>query len=168
MPLEWYVIRSKPNKEMFLVGQLESRDVEVFYPKLHVKPVNPRSRKIRPYFPGYLFIHVDMEKNASVIFERIPGVMHLVHVGGEVARVPEAVVLGIKARVDEIKTAGGEILETLKPGDRVKIDRGPFEGYEGILDVRISGTERVRVLLQMLQKRQLPVELPAAYVEKKK
>ena len=59
MAVFWYAIRSKPNKEDFLARQFEAADVPVFYPCLRVSPVNPRSRKTKPYFPGYLFIQVD-------------------------------------------------------------------------------------------------------------
>ena len=56
----WYALRSKPNKEEALWRELLAGSYEVFYPQLHVQPVNPRSRKVRPYFPGYLFINIDL------------------------------------------------------------------------------------------------------------
>lgn len=168
MAINWYVIRSKPNREEFLAGQLESRGIEVFYPQLRVKPVNPRSRKIKPYFPGYLFIRIDFEKNQSLSFNHIPGAANLVFIGNEPAFVPDNIISAIRLRVEEINDAGGEVMKSLKPGDWVKIHEGPFEGYEGILDSKISGNKRVRVLLKMLQKRQLPVDMPVAYVEAKK
>ncbi len=56
----WYVMRSKPNKETFLTGQLELHHIEFYYPQLKVHPVNPRCRKIQPYFPGYLFIQANI------------------------------------------------------------------------------------------------------------
>ena len=58
----WYVVRSKPNKEMALWRELTARGLECFYPQLRVRPVNPRSRRIRSYFPGYLFLHTDIEQ----------------------------------------------------------------------------------------------------------
>lgn len=164
----WHVIRSKPNKEAFLAGQLESRNVEFYYPQLKVHPVNPRCRKIKPYFPGYLFIKTDLEINHTSAFGRIPGAIGLVFLGGESAYVPESILNAIHVRVDEINEAGGELFEVMKKGDRIKIHSGPFEGYDAIFDSRIAGTERVKVFLTMLQKRILPVELPAGYVNRKK
>jgi hypothetical protein len=49
----WYVLRSKPNQEDFLWGQLIARRIEVYYPCIRAKVVNPRTRKIKPSFPGY-------------------------------------------------------------------------------------------------------------------
>lgn len=56
MTLQWFVLRSKPNKEDFFYDQLLAHRLEVFYPCIRVQVVNPRTRKIKPYFPGYLFI----------------------------------------------------------------------------------------------------------------
>jgi transcriptional antiterminator RfaH len=40
------------------------------------------------------------------------------------------------------------------------IEDGPFSGYRAIFDAQISGEERVRVLLRMLDKhREVPLEL---------
>jgi len=164
MALFWYVARSKPNREEFLEGQLLSRDVEVYFPRMRVKPVNPRARKHKPYFPGYLFLRIDLEKNSVTNLERIPGMVRLVSFGGEVSIVPEPIINAIRVKVDEINAAGGQKRMGIQPGTTVKIEKGPFEGYEGIIDSRIPGKERVRVLLKMLQNRKVPVELPVENV----
>jgi transcriptional antiterminator RfaH len=70
--------------------------------------------------------------------------------------------------VEEIAAAGGEFYDGLKPGDLVRISSGPFAGYEAIFDARLPGSERVRVLIQMLSDRSVPVELKAGQVERKK
>lgn len=164
----WYVLRSKPNKEAFLAGQLESRNITVLDLQVKVNPVNPRARHFKPYFPGYIFIHADLQIHPPVLFERIPGAARLVHVGDEIAYVPDTIIQAIRTRVEQVNAAGGEVLDSLKPGDRISVQSGPFEGYEGILDVKIPGTERVRILLQMLHDRKLVVEVPAGQVALKK
>jgi transcriptional antiterminator RfaH len=50
----------------------------------------------------------------------------------------------------------------------VIIQEGPFKGFEAIFDVKISGNERVRVLLNLLQRRQVSLELPTGLLRKKK
>lgn len=164
MALNWHVIRSKPNREDFLTRELESRDVEYYYPRLRANPVNPRARRFKAYFPGYLFIHVDLEKVNTSSLERIPGAANLVSFGGEFSSVPENMVHAIRRKVDEVNEKGDERAAALHPGGRVEIEHGPFAGYTAILDANLPGTERVRVLLQMLAKRDLPVEMPAEYV----
>jgi transcriptional antiterminator RfaH len=164
----WYALHSHPNKEELLWQQLMAREVEVFYPRIPANPVNPRARKIKPYFPGYLFINADLEQAGISVFRWMPYATGLVMFGGEPAVVPEALIYTVRQRVDEITRAGGELLNEVKPGERVVIQDGPFAGYEAIFDVRLPGKERVRVLLQMLTRRSVPLELSAGQIQKKK
>jgi transcriptional antiterminator RfaH len=163
----WYALRSKPRKEEVLWQQLLAREVEVYFPRIRVNPVNPRSRKLRPYFPGYMFVYVDLEEVGLSKFNWMPHAIGLVSFGGEPATVPENLIHLVRKRVDEIAEAGGEFYDGLKAGDPVRISSGPFAGYEAIFDARLPGTERVRVLIQMLSDRSIPVELKAGQVERK-
>lgn len=168
MAESWYALRSKPRKEEVLWKQLLARDIEVFFPRIRVHPVNPRSRKLRPYFPGYMFVHVDLDEVGLSKFNWMPFAIGLVSFDGEPAVVPENLVHEVRRRVEEIAAAGGEFFDGLQPGESVRISSGPFAGYEAIFDMRLPGTERVRVLIQMLTDRNMPVELKAGQVERKK
>lgn len=159
MALSWYAIRSKPNKEDFLAGQLEAYGVEVFYPRIFVKTVNPRARKVRAYFPSYLFVHVDLEKVSTSTLRWMPGAVSLISFDGEPAMVPDLLIAAIRRQVEFINASQKKFVEELKPGDSVLVQDGPFAGYEAIFDGRISGRDRVRVLLNFLQKRQVPLDL---------
>lgn len=165
----WYAMRSKPRKEEILWHQLLAQEYEVFFPRLRVQPVNPRSRKLRAYFPGYMFINVDIEEIGLSTFQWMPHAIGLVSFDGEPASVPEHLIHAIRKRVDEIAAAGGELFDGLKPGDEVNISSGPFAGYEALFDARLPGSERVRVLIKMLSdQRRIPVELKSGQVERKK
>jgi transcription antitermination factor NusG len=168
MNLRWFVIRSKPHKEDLLTEQMQLRQLEIFHPCIRVQTVNPRARKVKPYFPGYVFAHFDLEKTGRSSMQFIPGAASLVTFGGEPADVPDGLIQAIRRRVDEINAAGGELFETLKRGEPIRIHSGPFEGYEGIFDVRLPGTDRARVLLRLLKDRQMRVELPAGSIRVKK
>ena len=72
MTSSWYVLHSKPNREDFLFTQLLYRELKVFYPRLHVNPINPRARKVKPFFPGYLFVNVDKENSSLSHLAYIP------------------------------------------------------------------------------------------------
>jgi transcriptional antiterminator RfaH len=168
MTVSWYVLHSKPRKEELLAEQLELRKVETFAPRIRVQVVNPRARKVRPYFPGYVFTHVDLDKIGLSALHYMPGSAGLIMFGGTPAYVPDGLIHAIRQRVEEINTAGGELFEVLKPGETVFIHSGPFAGYEAIFDARLLGTERVRVLLKLLRNRQMQVELLAGQVRPKK
>ena len=45
------------------------------------------------------------------------------------------------------------------------IRSGPFSGCEGIFDKRLDGNERVQVLLNLLQNRQMRLVLPVRQVQ---
>lgn len=159
MALSWYAIRSKPNKEDFLAGQLEAYGIEVFYPRLLVKTVNPRARKARPYFPSYLFVHVDLGKINTSTLRWMPGAVNLISFDGEPASVPDLLIAALERQVSAINASRKSFVDELKPGDAILVQDGPFAGYEAIFDGKLSGRDRVRVLLNFLQKRQVPLEL---------
>ena len=168
MDMHWYALRCKARKEDVVCKQLREREVEVFYPRLRVNPVNPRARKVRPYFPGYMFVRLDLSVLGMSAFQWMPHTLGLVSFGGEPALVPDNLIYAIRQRVEEIAAAGGEVFDGLKHGDAVWIDYGPFEGYEAIFDTKLPGSERVRVMLTWLDSRQIPVELDAGVIRQKK
>jgi len=164
----WYVLRSKPLKEDMVWRQAQSRGFNTFYPRLRVRPVNPRARKVLPYFPGYLFVQADLQDVGLSTFQYMPYAIGLVCFGGEPANVPEELINAIRRRVEEIAEVGGELFKGLKRGDQVWIQAGPFADYQAIFDTRLGGGERVRVLMKMLNDRFVPVEIDAAMIEKVK
>jgi len=163
--IKWYILHSKPNKEEFVLQQLGIHNIDVYYPYIRVQPVNPRSRKTRPYFPGYLFVNADLDTVGTTVLKWIPGAIGLVDFGGELASVPDDLLQTIRQHVDRINSTNSETLGIFMPGDQVIIQSGPFAGYQAIFDSYLSGHERVRVLLQMIKYRQLKIELPRARLE---
>ena len=160
-------MRTKPRMEDFLGDQLRLRGLEVFSPFIRVQVVNPRSRKLRPYFPGYIFVHADPESPSVTNWSHLPGSSGLVQFGGQPASVPDGLIHAIRQKVDAINAAGGELFQALTKGQQVIIHSGPFNGYTAIFDARLPGADRVRVLLQLLKDRYLPVDLPAGQVRLK-
>lgn len=170
MATHWYVLRSKPHKENTAWKYVQSQDfdgeVELYYPRLHVDPVNPRARKIRPFLPGYLFVRTDLDEVGLSTFQWMPFTNGLVCFGGVPAVVPEEIVAAIERHVAAINEVGGEFYYELEPGDLVEITDGPFAGYRAIFDMRLSGRDRVRVFLEMLEGQAMRVELHASQIEK--
>ncbi len=166
MSTNWYALRSKPRKEASVSRQARARGFEAFYPCIRVQPVDPRSSRIRPFFPNYLFVRADLEVSGLSTFQYMPHAIGLVCFGGEPAPVSELIVEAIRKKIARISAAGGELFESLSPGDRVWIEAGPLSGYEAVFDARLRGSERVRVLLKMLSDQYVPVELSAGVIEK--
>ncbi len=169
MTFHWYALRTKPRKEDVVWQQIRSQEIEHYYPRVKVHPVNPRARKVKPYFPGYLFIRIDLEDKGISAFKWMPHSMGLVSFGGEPAYIPDNILYEMRQRVQEIADAGGEIFDGLKPGDVVRVHEGLFAGYEAIFDARLDGKERVRVLLQFINnQREVSVELDVSQIRKEK
>ena len=169
MEVLWYALRSKPRKEEIVWRQLQARGIENYFPRLRVNPVNPRSKKYKPYFPGYLFVRMDLEVTGLSYFQWMPHTIGLVTFGGEPAVVPEHLIQAISRRLKDIAESGGEVFDGLKKGDIVWINGGPFSGYTAIFESRLSGSERVRVLLKLLNdQRNIPLELKSSQIRKER
>jgi transcriptional antiterminator RfaH len=160
------VVHTRPHKEQVVWRQLLAQEFTVFYPCLQVQPANPRSRTVRPYFPGYMFVQAELGEVGMSVFRWMPHANGLVRFGGVPATVPDALVDALRRHLREIALAGGELFYELKPGDAITIRRGPFAGYEGIFDARLNGGDRVRVLLKMLNDRYVPMELAVGQIQK--
>ena len=157
--IHWYVMHSKPRKEAFLRERLRIQGVEVYCPLIRVNPVNPRARKEQPFLPGYLFVHVDFEKTSISEFQGISGSIGLVCYGDEPAYVGDALIQEIQKQVDEITDSAYNYVDRFRSGDLVVINDGPFATYKAMFDCRLSGSDRVRVLLELLQDQKIRLEL---------
>ena len=164
MSRSWYVLRSKPHKEDALWRQAVSQGFQIFYPRIPAKAVNPRARKVVPYFPGYMFVRLDLEQVGISTFQWMPCAHGLICFDDRPASVPDSLVNAIAERVEAINVLGGELYLDLQRGDQVTITSGPFAGYEAIFDERLSGGERVRVLLTMLNDRRIPAVVGKAQI----
>jgi transcriptional antiterminator RfaH len=161
----WYVMHSKPRKEAFLRERLRIQRIEVYLPSIRVKPVNPRAKKEQPFFPGYLFVHVDLEQIPLSEFRWMSGSIGLVCYGGEPAYVGDALIREMQKQVEEITDSANSYVDRFRPGDLVVINDGPFATYKAMFDCRLSGSDRVRVLLELLQDQTIHLELSGTQLQ---
>ena len=150
MAEKWYALHVKAHKEQSVHDYLVAKGIVDYYPYLRVQPVNPRSRKRRPFFPGYVFVRLDLDELGPNALRWTEGTYGLVTFGNKPASVPENLIHQVRRRVEEINAAGGRITQTMESGDRVRIVEGAFEGYEAIFDASLPGKDRVQVLLSYL------------------
>lgn len=161
---KWYVARSKPRSEELLWKQFCLRNLESYYPCIKVQTVNPRARQVQSYFPCYLFIHVDLDQIGKSALDWLPGSAGLVSFGDEPAFVPDNLVYAIKEQIENLDNGLNKKNVNLYKGDRIAIHRGAFTGYEGVFDIQLSGSDRVRILLSLMDNRLIPVELQANHI----
>jgi transcriptional antiterminator RfaH len=147
---------------------MQTLDFEVYYPVQKVTPVNPRSRKERPFFPGYMFVSVDLDKTGADALRWTEGTYGLVQFGGEPRSVPDSLITELKDQLDKYVATMESAKSDFNKGDKVRIVNGLFEGYDAIFDMAISGKDRVQVLLAYLNDQPKKVVLNSAEITKVK
>ena len=130
--MKWHVLRGKLNKKNLLYRRLFSQQIKFYFPALRVKAVNPRSQKIKPYFPNHLFVHVDKEFVRLSALSWIPGAIGLVKFGRELAEISTHLLTAIQQRIEKINTADRAFIDNLRPGNKILVEEGPFAGNEVI------------------------------------
>lgn len=162
----WYALRSQAHRERHLWHYLKSVGHEAYYPVIHVQPVNPRARKVRPFFPGYLFVKSSLDEVGASTFNHMPYAIGLVCYGTEPIPIQEHVIQGIMRRIADLLQSRRDHLSKFSPGDPVRIKSGLLEGYDAIFDTRISGSTRVRLLLDLLSGAQIRLQIDGNQIAK--
>jgi transcriptional antiterminator RfaH len=148
---DWFVVATKPHKEVVAAYNLEKQGCVVFLPRMRRTVRHARQTSVRaiPLFPGYLFVEA-----ASVFRWRSVngtfGAIRIITSGDAPAIVERGFVEALKARAgpgDIMDFSGG-----LQPGDRVELVGGPFARQIGDL-ANLDDRGRVTVLLEFLAAR---------------
>jgi transcription antitermination factor NusG len=159
--LKWYVLNCHSWYEEVLSKNILSQGFESYYPYIRVHPVNPRAHVARPYFPGYIFVRLDLASVGVNVFNSMPYSNGLVSFGGEPAVLADVIVDSISRNLEEINRRTNEGIKKLKQGQQVTIESGVFSGYDASFLYYLSGSQRARVLLMLLsQGRYVSVDLP--------
>jgi transcription elongation factor/antiterminator RfaH len=162
--LRWYAIRTKVNREKDVEKRLQNLGLEVFLPWMRARRrIGSRFHWVlAPLFPGYIFCRLDMEVSGKAA-RYSPGVRDFLTFGSRVAEVGEVIIEALRERcpggVAEIDPVAA------KPGDVVRINEGPFAGFEAIFEQKLKGSERVAVLLEILG-RETRLVLPSEIIAK--
>jgi transcriptional antiterminator RfaH len=138
--LRWYVINTRPKKE----SQVERLFVEggftVYCPKYI------REKRIGPFFPGYAFVRFEFPEQFQMV-KYTRGVKRVVGNDDSPTPIPEAIVLGIKAREQNGLIVFEKYGEEPAIGDEIEVVEGPFKGLKGIFRKEVGDNERVMILL---------------------
>lgn len=149
MVSRWYVLMSKPGKEEVLLKQLESQGYDIFLPYLAPPLAKTRKIPVRAYFPGYLFIRLDLDKDSLSTFQWMPHTEGLVCFGTKPAFVPDHLVEAIRRHIRQLGGSG----EAESQPVAISANQ-PFPEhatYAGIFNPELSSEDRVRELLRMLR-----------------
>jgi len=147
--MNWYAVHTKPRQESLADLNLRRLSIETFCPLLKRDKVIRQRRQvaIEPLFPGYLFARFDLDSQYRAVNYSM-GVRSLVSFGSNPVVVEDAVVESIQTKLQD-----GCILVrpvSFMPGDIVRIEGGPFQGFEAVFEREMNGQQRAVLLLKAL------------------
>ena len=150
--MNWYLLQTKPNAHSTALEHLKRQGFDVFLPLL-VKTARKNGRFLNvkaPLFPGYLFIGSAVDPVPWKSVNGTRGVSEAVTLVGVYRPVNSNIIEGLQFRCDEDGVIHS--LNYIAPGDRVKIERGPFADFICTVDT-IQDDRRAWILIDLLQQK---------------
>jgi transcription antitermination factor NusG len=157
---QWFALRVRSGSEKMVGAIAENKGIEHFLPVYQCsRRWSDRIKSLElPLFPGYLFCRLNAKYRLPVL--TIPGVQHFVGIGKAPVAIDDAEIAAIQTAVRSgLRTEPWPYLTT---GQRVRLDRGPLEGLEGLL-VEVRKQQRIVVSVQLLM-RSVSVEIERDWV----
>lgn len=146
----WYVVRTKTGAEERAVWHLKNQGFDAYLPRYRKQIRHARKTQtvLRPLFPGYVFVCMDLGQQRWRAINGTMGVISLVQFGDTPKPIPTAMVDLIRAREDAVGVIN-VAPDGLKKGDRVRVREGAFADYTALLE-EVSDAKRVILLLDLM------------------
>ena len=176
MALRWYVVHAYSGFEQQVIRSLEERIKlagmedkfgEILVPTEEVVEMRDgqKRKSSRKFFPGYVLIQMDMDDDSWHLVKDAPKVMGFI--GGtsdKPAAITEKEADAILNRVLEgVEKPRPKVL--FEPGEVVRINDGPFNDFNGVVEEVDYDKSRLRVEVSIFG-RSTPVDLEFSQVEK--
>jgi len=145
--------------------ELEERMNEIIIPRETVFEVRggKRRTRIKNFLPGYIVLHVKLDKKVKDVISNLPSVVAFVGTRSQPTALQKHEVDRIIGRVEERKSV--ETIETnFAIGDPIKVIDGPFTNFNGTVKEVNYEKQKMKVEVGILG-RKTPVELDFRQVE---
>jgi len=147
---QWYVLYTKVRSEKRAATALKERNIETFLPEITEGSADQERRSVA-FFPGYMFMRVDLNVENPAHWQWAPGVRYIVTYADQPVPVPDEIINLIRNRLIQHEAQSTEVASHgMKPGDTVKVKDGPFRGMLAVFDGPTTPEARVQVLLRGL------------------
>jgi len=175
MAKRWYSVSVLSNFEKKVAEQIrlsaEEKDLadqidEVLVPTEEVIEVR-RGKKVtteRRFMPGYVLVHMEMSDRGYHLINSINRVTGFLGPQGRPMPMRDAEVQGILGRVEEGQDAPRTLI-SFEIGEKVKVNDGPFEDFDGMVEEVDDDNQRLKVTVSIFG-RETPVELEFTQVTK--
>ena len=175
MAKRWYSVSVLSNFEKKIAEQirtsvvevgLEDQIEEVLVPTEEVIEVR-RGKKVtaeRRFMPGYVLVRMEMSDEGYHLINSINRVTGFLGPQGRPMPMRDAEVNAILNRVQEGEEAPRTLI-SFEVGERVKVNDGPFEGFDALVEGVDEENQRLKVTVSIFG-RETPVELEYTQVTK--
>jgi transcriptional antiterminator RfaH len=154
----WFAIQTKAHQEFLAAARMAKLDLDTFLPQIRMERfISGRVHRVaKALFPGYFFSRFcPLECLEAVRYTH--GVLRVVSSGQFPIPVEPAIIANIRDRIQPDGFVGLED-KCFKPGDKVVIEEGPFQGWMGEVQREQQGGRRVTILLGAIHQAALSVE----------
>ncbi len=175
MAKRWYSVSVLSNFEKKIAEQIRQSVVEkgleddieeVLVPTEEVIEVR-RGKKVtseRRFMPGYVLVRMEMSDQGYHLINSINRVTGFLGPQGRPMPMRDAEVQAILGRVAEGEEAP-KLLISFEVGEKVKVNEGPFEDFDGMVEEVDEDNQRLKVTVSIFG-RETPVELEYTQVTK--
>ena len=175
MAKRWYSVSVLSNFEKKIAEQIRAEVIEkgleddideVLVPTEEVIEVR-RGKKVtteRRFMPGYVLVHMEMSDRGYHLISSINRVTGFLGPQGRPMPMRDAEVNGILNRVSENEEAPRTLI-TFEVGEKVKVNDGPFEDFDGMVEEVDDDNQKLKVTVSIFG-RETPVELDFTQVTK--
>ena len=171
----WYILKVQSNREETIADGLRRRAAiaglgehfgEVIVPTEMVTEFKGGKKKVvkRKLYPGYIVVHMHINEDTWFLVRDTPGIGDFTGSGGKPIAMQAHEISRLIAKQDEKTEEAPKLKISFKPGDRVKINEGTFENFEGDVDSIDQTNGRVTVMINIFG-RSTPVELEYWQIE---
>lgn len=173
--LDWYILKVQSNREDSIADALARRIKiagldryfdEIIVPIEKVSEFKNGKKRVvkRKLYPGYIVVHMELNDDTWFLVRETPGIGDFTGSGGKPTPMLSHEVNKIVAKQEDETEEQAVIDVKFKPGDRVRINEGTFENFEGDVDNIDMANGRVTVMINIFG-RSTPVELEYWQVE---
>ena len=158
---QWFALRVKSRHEKAVALAARGKGFEEFLPLYRWRQTwSDRSKWVEmPLFPGYVFCRLDPARRLPLL--TIPGVLNFVSLGKTPIPIDDAEIASVQTAVQSDVVT--EPCSFVDKGQRVRLERGPLAGTEGIL---IEAAERQQVVVNItILRRSIAVKVESHWVE---
>jgi transcriptional antiterminator NusG len=173
--MDWYILKVQSNREDSIRETLQRRIAmqgmdqwfgEVVVPKEQVTEFKSGKKRIvqKKLYPGYILVNMILSDETWFLVRETGGIGDFTGSGGKPSPMLPQDVAKLLNKGEEKAEETPKLKITFKKGDRVKINEGTFENFEGEVEQIDEANGRVTVMLSIFG-RSTPVDIEYWQIE---